>query len=114
MLLSPLGEEIYIDDKIIIFAMQMQKELDANYEKKGSIYEWCNSVDFDKWLYEFEYHKAKLIASLMAKDDALKNEFTADLANYLVALMFRPTYENIQRSFTLTQDSKTKIIETTN
>jgi hypothetical protein len=101
-------KEVYVDDRIITFAIKMQNELELN-QHKGSIFDWNIEQDFQKWLYDFEYHKSKLIASLMAKDNNLKDEFICDLGNYLVALMFQNKI-NIQKSITLCENEKTKII----
>lgn len=83
----------------------MQKELDNNIEK-GSIFNWNPS--FQNWLYEFEYHKSKLIAAIMCKDRELQYEFAADLGNYLSLMLFKEF--NIQESITLCENEKTKII----
>lgn len=101
-------KEMYVDDRLIHFAMMMQKELDANEQTKGSIFNWNIENDFPKWLYEFEYHKSKLIAALMAKDKDQTVEYISDLGNYLVCLLFSPQIK-IQKSFTLTK-SEIKII----
>ena len=101
-------EEIYVDDRIILFAIQMQKEMDDN-SHKGCTFEWARNSSFSDWLYEFEYHKSKLIAALMSEKNDLKYEFCADLGNYLAALYFKSNIE-IQKSFTLTENPETKII----
>jgi hypothetical protein len=105
MILNINGEEKFIDDKIIILAVKMQNELESN-NHKGSIFDWNPS--FQDWLYEFEYHKSKLIAAIMAKDKLQQDEYTADLGNYLLLLIFG-TF-NIQKSFTLTE-SNIKILK---
>ncbi len=109
MILQIDGKEVFIDDRIIAFAHRMQDELTENSIKKGSIFDWKIKDDFPKWLYEFEYHKSKLIASLMAKDCDQTDEYIADLGNYLVCLMFQQPV-NIQESVTLCKNPKTKLI----
>lgn len=76
--------EMYVDDRIIIFAMKMQRKLESNHHK-GNIFDW--NPNFQNWLYEFEYHKSKLIAAIMAKDKHLQREFACDLANYLLLMI---------------------------
>lgn len=101
------NKEHFIDDRIVILAIRMQEQLENNSEK-GSIFDWKIKDDFPKWLYEFEYHKAKLIAALMAKDNEQTDEYISDLGNYLVSLMFQYPI-NIQKSYTLTE-SKIKLL----
>lgn len=96
-----IQDELVIDYEVIEFATAMQKELDANAHK-GDLFNWDITNDFPKWLYEFEYHKSKLIAALMAKDENQKKEYCADLANYLL-LLFNTKDVNIQKSVTLTE-----------
>lgn len=63
-----LGE---MKPEILNFAELMQLQLDVNEPIKGSVLDFVDNNDFSTWLYEFEYHKAKLIASLMVKDQAV-------------------------------------------
>lgn len=105
MILNINGEEKFVDDRIIIFALKMQDEIESN-KHKGSIFDW--NPDFQDWLYEFEYHKAKLIAALMAKDKTQQDEYVSDLGNYLCILLYG-TFD-LQKSFTLTE-SNIKIIK---
>jgi len=109
MILQIDGKEVFIDDRIIAFAHRMQNELTENEKTKNSIWDWKIKDDFPKWMYEFEYHKAKLIAALMAKECDATDEFIADLGNYLVCLMFQQPV-NIQKSTTLCENPKTKLI----
>jgi len=96
-------------DKIERFSRSMALELVEN-SHKGSIFDWCDNSSFEVWLYEFEYHKAKLIAAVMAKDKEQKKEYCADLANYLMALSEREEFYILQKSITLTE-SDIKIIK---
>lgn len=104
MIIEINNKEVFIDDRLILFVQKMQIELNENEKSKGSIFNWNIENDFPKWLYEFEYHKAKLIAALMAKDSNQTEEFICDLGNYLVCLMFSKQV-NIQKSITLTKSN---------
>lgn len=97
-----------INDNLIKFAQYMQIELDDN-KHKGNIFDWVIEDNFEKWLYEFEYHKAKLIAALMANDRMQAIEYASDMGNYLAALISRKENFNLQKSHTLTE-SNIKII----
>lgn len=62
------------------FAIQMQKELDAN-QHKGDWREWTDIPDM---FMEFEYHKGKLLKAIKDNDKPRVKEFIADCANILM------------------------------
>lgn len=63
-----------------LFAIEMQKELDAN-NNKGN---WELRRDVNLHLIELEYHKAKLLIALRAVDKPAVKEYLADCANLLM------------------------------
>jgi hypothetical protein len=69
--------------EVLHFAELMDKELTAN-ENKGNWKSLKSRIDI---LYEFEYHKAKLMFALkLGMEDDIK-EHSADCANYLLMLL---------------------------
>ena len=62
------------------FVQQMQKELDDN-KHKG---DWREFSNLDELLWEFEYHKGKLLSAIKDDDKPLIKEYIADCANVLM------------------------------
>lgn len=89
-------------DPIDALAGAQRAELIAN-QHKGDLFDWCNGSSFQTWLYEFEYHKAKLITAIMNQDKDRTTEYCADLANYLAAINARSEPYRLQVSGTLTE-----------
>lgn len=68
--------------KLIRFMRQMGIEQDNN-EHKGSILAWDGLEDK---IYDFEYHKAKLMLAIKEENEDAIKEFIADCGNILLAI----------------------------